>query len=117
MLPPFGDIVRNSSIVNSSSGVNGLPFAWSGSPLIALTKDCPHFGVAAMLHQARHDAEDRIAPLAQRHEIVKTFEHNVLTGEMLSIPGVLEPVPGHGLVRVGGAPALEILDPLVDPLP
>ena len=37
-------------------------------------------------------------------------------GEMLSIPCVLEPVPGDGLVGIGGASALEILEPLVDPL-
>ena len=35
---------------------------------------------------------------------------------MLPIPGVLEPVPGHGLVGIRGASAFEILDLLGDPL-
>ena len=34
MLPPFGVMVRNSSITKRSSGVNGLPPASSGLPSI-----------------------------------------------------------------------------------
>jgi hypothetical protein len=34
MLPPFGEIMRNNSMTNSSSGVNGAPPAPSKFPLM-----------------------------------------------------------------------------------
>jgi hypothetical protein len=34
MLPPFGDITRNNSMTNNSSGEKGAPLALSKFPLI-----------------------------------------------------------------------------------
>jgi hypothetical protein len=34
MLPPFGDITRNNSMTNNSSGAKGDPLALSKFPLI-----------------------------------------------------------------------------------
>ena len=74
-----------------------------------------HRRVAAVFVEARHDAEDRIAPLAQRHEIVEAFEDDVPLGEMLSVACVLQPIIGDGLVGVGDPAILDVVEPLVDP--
>ena len=88
----------------------------SKSPLIVFVEGRAHSGVAAVLVEARHDAEDRIAPLAERHEIVEAFEDDVLLGEIFPVARVLEPVIGDGLVGVGDPAVLDVLEPLVDPL-
>ena len=103
-LPPLGEMVRKSSITRSSSGVNGAPFALSKSPLIVFVEGRAHFRIAAVFGEARHHAEHRIAPLAERHEIVEAFEHDIFFGEIFSVAGVLEPVVGDGLVGTAMRP-------------
>jgi hypothetical protein len=49
-------------------------------------------------------AEDRVAPLAERDEIVEALEDDVLLAEMLTVPSVLQPVPCNGLLGIGDAP-------------
>jgi pimeloyl-ACP methyl ester carboxylesterase len=39
-----------------------------------LFEGCAHVGVASILTQTRHDAEDRVAPLAECYKIVETLE-------------------------------------------
>ena len=60
-------------------------------------------------------AEDRVAPLAERNEIVEALEHDVLLGEVRAVSGVLQPIPSYGLFRVFGFAALDIGEPIVDP--
>src|SRR4029077_3405277 len=60
-----------------------------------LCERCAHLRVAAVLAQTRHDAEDRVAPLAEGHKIMEAFENDVFIAEMLSVPGILEPIPGE----------------------
>ena len=57
-------------------------------------------GIAAVLAEPRHDAEDRIAPLAEGDEIVEALEDHVLLAEMLAVAGVFQPVPGDRLLRI-----------------
>jgi hypothetical protein len=42
--------------------------------------------------------------LAERHEIVEHLEHHVLVGEIFPVAGILEPVPGEGLLGFGVLP-------------
>src|SRR6202046_4728974 len=80
-----------------------------------LLKGRPHGRVAAVFGEPRHDAENGVAPLAERHEIVEALEDDVLLAEMAAVAGILQPVPGHGLFRVFGLAGLDVADALVDP--
>ena len=72
-------------------------------------------GITAILAEARHDAEDRIAPLAERDEVMEAFKDNVLLAEMRAFPGILEPIPGDRPLRISDAPVRDIVQPLIDP--
>ena len=75
-----------------------------------------HFGGTAVLAQSRHDTEDRVAPLAQRHEIVEALEDHVLLAEMRAVAGILKPVPNKSLLGMSNAPICDVVEPLVYPL-
>ena len=66
-----------------------------------LLEGSEHGGIAAIRAQSRQDAEDRVAPLAKRDEIVETFEDDVLFAEMRAVAGILQPV--HAMVFSGSA--------------
>ena len=80
-----------------------------------LLKRRPHGRIAAIFRQPRHDPENRIAPLAERDEIVEAFEYDVLLAEMTAVTGILQPVPGYGLFRVLDFAGLDVADAIVDP--
>ena len=96
-LPPFGEMARRAPSPEVRAACRALrwrcrsPRSWSCRKPRAR-------GVAAVLIEARHDAEDRIAPLAERHEVVEAFEDDVLFCEIFSVACILEPVVGDGLV-------------------
>jgi hypothetical protein len=115
MLPPFGEITRNNSMTNSSSGVKRRAAGRVEISAHGLLKGRPHGRVAAIFGQARHDPEDRIAPLAERDEIVEAFEDDVFLAEVAAVSGILQPVPRHGLVRVFDFAGLDVADAFVDP--
>ena len=70
-------------------------------------------GITAVLAETRHDAEDRVAPLAERDEVVEALEDDVLLAEMLTVAGIFEPIPGDRFLWIGDA--RDIVKPLVDP--
>jgi hypothetical protein len=80
-----------------------------------LSKRCPHGGIASVFCQARHDSENRIAPLAERHEIVEALKDDVLLAEMTAVSGILQPIPGHGPFGILGFAGLDIAYPIIDP--
>src|SRR6185437_6563238 len=80
-----------------------------------LLKRCSHSRVAAVFRQARHDPEDRVAPLAERHEIVETLEHDVLFRKVTTVAGVLQPIPGYRLFGIFGFAAFDIGESIIDP--
>src|SRR6478752_1992785 len=80
-----------------------------------LLKRCSHSRVAAILGQARHDPEDRVAPLAKRYEIVEALEHDVLLRKVTTVASVLQPIPSHRLFGILGFAAFNIGEPIIDP--
>ena len=73
-------------------------------------------GITGVLRQLQHDVVHGVAPLAQGHEVVKAFEHNISMREILSIAGVFDPVVGKSSLWVGCFAADNIGKPVVDPL-
>ena len=49
MLPPFGEIVRNSSMTKHSSGGEGVPAAWSELPSIVFLNQACTSGSPSLL--------------------------------------------------------------------
>src|SRR5208282_5394069 len=72
-------------------------------------------GIAAILAEARHDAEERVAPLAKRDKVMEALEDDVLFAEMRAVAGVLQPVPGNCFLRVGDARVRDVVQPLINP--
>lgn len=72
-------------------------------------------GSPVSLAELEHDVVERVPPLAERHEIVEHLEHDILVGEILSVSGILDPVPGEGLLGIGCLAALDVGKPVVDP--
>jgi hypothetical protein len=48
-------------------------------------------------------------------KIVEHLEHDILVREVLSVPGVLDPVVGKGFLGIGSLAAGDISEPVVDP--
>jgi hypothetical protein len=80
-----------------------------------LLKGRPHGRIAAVFSEPRHDAENRVAPLAERDEIVEALKDDVLLAEVAAVAGILQPVPSHGLFRVFHLAGLDVADAFVDP--
>src|SRR6185312_6445084 len=62
----------------------------------SLLEPVARIGVAGVFGELEHDVVPRVAPRAERHEIVNHLEPHVLVSETLAIARVLQPVPGEG---------------------
>ena len=60
--------------------------------------------IAGVVGELEHDVVHRVAPLAERHEIVEHLEHDVLVREILAVAGVLDPVVGKVFSGFGVLP-------------
>ena len=91
-LPAFGEIVRNSSITNRSSGVNATAVGLVRPILHRPLEPRPDVRVAVGRLQPRHHIVDHVAPLAERQEVVEALEDDVLPAEVLAQLAILQPV-------------------------
>src|SRR5215208_4589378 len=66
--------------------------------------------------QVFHDVVERIAPLAERKEVVEALEDDVLIPKVLPLPTVFDPVVDKRLLRIGDLALAHILQTLVDPV-
>ena len=108
MLPPFGEIVRNSSMTKRSSGGKAAPSGLSKSPVIVFVNHALVCGSPPSRPSLRHDVVEAVAPLAERHEVVEALEDDVLVIEVLTVLAVLEPVPGERLSGSGVLPDVDV---------
>src|SRR5918995_4854176 len=65
--------------------------------------------------QLFHDVVERIAPLAERKEVVEALEDDVLIPKVLSLPTVFDPVVDKRLLRIGDLALAHILQTIADP--
>ena len=81
------------------SGVKAPGPALSGPPSIVFLNQDLTAGSPAFLVQLQHDVVNRVAPLAERREIVEALEDDVLLPEILALAAVLRPVINEGSFR------------------
>jgi streptogramin lyase len=89
--------------------------AWYTDTPMRVISHISNGGVTAILAEAGHDAEERVAPLAERDKVMEALEDDVLFVEMRAVAGVLQPVPGNRFLRVGNACVRDVVQPLINP--